>query len=261
MLPRLHLFEFMDLESFPASMRRRMTDCLRDVEAFTGLFNWAVPLIVRLLRGSGRRAIVDLGTGSGGPIVRLYPALVQAGALDELALTDLYPHPEAIASQPGLRYDARSVDASSVPQDLHGMRVLCNSFHHMPPDLAQAVLADAHAAGEPLLVLEALNRDPFAMVASVAVAVMAWVLMPLLRRFDVLTAVLWWLVPIVPVLLVWEGVVSCLRCYTRRELGRMVATLPGATHETGVVQTGFIGARIRWFYLHGRPTEPSASAA
>ncbi len=251
MLPRLHLFEFMDLEFFPASMRRRMTDCLRDVEAFTGLFNWAVPLIVELLGASGRRSIVDLGTGSGGPIVRLFPKLVAAGALDDLVLTDLYPNLEAIVAQPGLRYDPRSVDASAVPNDLHGLRVLCNSFHHMPPDLARAVLADAHAKGEPLLVLEALNRDPFAMVASVAVAVMAWILMPFLQRFDVGSALLWWLVPVVPVLLVWEGVVSCLRCYTRGEFGRMVATLPGATYESGIVQTVFIGARIRWFYLNG----------
>lgn len=258
MLPRVHLFEFMDLESFPASMRRRLTDCLRDVEAFTGLFNWAVPLVVRLLRGSGRRTIVDLGTGSGGPIVRLFPALVQAGALDELCLTDLYPHPEAIAPQSGLRYDTRSVDASAVPRDLHGLRVLCNSFHHMPPEQAQAVLADAHAAGEPLLVLEALNRDPFAMVAAVSVAVMAWVVVPFLRRFDVASALLWWLVPVIPVLLIWEGVVSCLRCYTRRELAQMVSKLPGASHDTGVVQTGFIGARIRWFYLHART--PTAGA-
>lgn len=244
----------MDLESLPASMRRRLTDCLRDVEAFTGLFNWAVPLLVRLLQASGRRSIVDLGTGSGGPIVRLFPALRTAGALDDLTLTDLYPHPEAIGPQEGLRYERRSVDASAVPDDLPGLRVLCNSFHHMPPALAHAVLADAHAAGEPLLVLEALNRDPFAMVAAVSVAVMAWVLVPFLRRFDVLSALLWWLVPVVPLLLVWEGVVSCLRCYTRRELGRMVATFPGARHETGVVQTGFIGARIRWFYLHGAPS-------
>lgn len=177
---------------------------------------------------------------------------MKAGALDELTLTDLYPHPEAIAPQPGLHYDTRSVDASAVPRDLRGLRVLCNSFHHMPPEQAQAVLADAHAAGEPLLVLEALNRDPFAMVAAVSVAVMAWVLVPFLRRFDVGSALLWWLVPVIPVLLIWEGVVSCLRCYTRRELGQMVAALPGATHDTGTVQTGFIGARIRWFYLHAR---------
>lgn len=260
MLPRLHLFEFMDLESLPAPTRQRLTDSLRDVEAFTGLFDSAVPLISGLLASSGRRTLVDLGTGSGGPIVRLFPALRDGGALDEMILTDLHPHPESVSACEGVRYEHRPVDAACVPDDLAGLRVLCNSFHHMRPDVARAVLADAHARGEPLLVLEALNRDPFAIVAATAVAVMAWALGPLKRPFHPFAALRWWLVPVVPVLLVWEGWASCLRCYTQAELRQMAAALPGARYEGGIVRTGFIGARIRWFFVHGQAIAQAAAA-
>jgi hypothetical protein len=248
-LPRVHAWEWMDQPWLPESLRAGLTDSLRGAEALTRLFDHAVPLLTDVLRRHGRRDVVDLAAGSGGPMVRLFPRVRDAGTVDTLTLTDLYPRPEAIAPTDGLRYLPTPVDATAVPPDLRGLRVVCNAFHHLPPDAARALLADAAQQGEPVLVMEALARTPAAMVAAVGVAAMAGLFGPLYRPWRLSRAAACWLVPIVPLLLVWEGLVSCLRCYTPDELTQLSADLgpPGWRWSHGEIRTGFIGAKIRWF--------------
>jgi hypothetical protein len=248
-MPRVQAFEWMDQPWLPEAVRDALTDCLRGAEAFTRLFDHALPLLTGVLRRHGRRDIVDLAAGSGGPMVRLFPRLREASVADTLTLTDLYPRPGAISPSPGLRYLPEAVDATAVPADLPGLRVICNALHHLPPDAARALLADAARHGEPVLVLEALARRPTAMVAAIGVAALAWPLGPLYRPWRASRAALCWPLPIVPLLLVWEGVVSCLRCYTPDELHALAADAgpPGWRWSHGEIATGFIGAKVRWF--------------
>ena len=55
--------------------------------------------------------------------------------------------------------------------------------------------------------------------------------------------------PVLPILIAWDGVVSCLRTYTPDELRRLSAGLDGFTWETGELRTR--GAIVT--YLIGEP--------
>jgi hypothetical protein len=51
-------------------------------------------------------------------------------------------------SQGAITYRSEPVDATKVPNDLPGFRTMFNAFHHLRPEQAHAMLADAVAKGE-----------------------------------------------------------------------------------------------------------------
>jgi hypothetical protein len=249
---RIHAFEFMDQPWLPETVRAGLTDSLRGAEQVTGLYDSALPLLRESLALAGETAIVDLCSGSGGPMVRLFGRLREEGVADALVLTDLYPRPESVVG-PGVRYETSSVDATALPEGLSGIRVICNAFHHFPPAEAKAILHDAWSRGRTVVVLEALAREPLAMVAVTGVGAMAAAGSPFFAPFRLSRVVLSTLIPVIPLLLLWEGVVSCLRCYTSHELMAMTASMPGYRWQSGTLPSWFFGARVRWF--RGVPLE------
>ena len=67
-IPRVHLFELEDLSWFPHIFRRYATDYLSFVEARLQLHRPAGRLLTDLLSRTGSRRIVDLCSGSSGPL-------------------------------------------------------------------------------------------------------------------------------------------------------------------------------------------------
>jgi hypothetical protein len=100
MLRRLQLFELGDLSWFPNVFRRATTRYLRTVVKLFGFpALWAKELAALGPPGGGVFRIVDLGSGSGGPIPSIIPELRRRGYSPEVTLTDLYPNPESFASE------------------------------------------------------------------------------------------------------------------------------------------------------------------
>jgi hypothetical protein len=107
-----------------------------------------VPVLRTMLENSKTSCIVDLCSGGGGPILSLYEILLPDHDQVQFTLTDKYPNINAfqrISSKypSGIRYVADPVDATNVPNDLHGMRIMFNAFHHFPPESARRVLESA----------------------------------------------------------------------------------------------------------------------
>jgi len=98
-----------------------MTDYLRHVERKFGLHRPAMPILERLLEESGAERIVDLCSGSGGPLLDVPAEWAEDGREVPVVLTDLYPHPESLEATadggaPGTaEYRAEPVDAARVP--------------------------------------------------------------------------------------------------------------------------------------------------
>lgn len=89
---RLHLFEWHDQAWFPISLRTAMTSYLTaayEITSFPKL--WASCLSKGISR-DGATEIVDLGSGSGGPVRRVVKELEKCGFKVSVTLTDLYPN-------------------------------------------------------------------------------------------------------------------------------------------------------------------------
>lgn len=186
--------------------------------------------------------IVDLASGGTGPLL---PAL--AGQDVEVVCTDWFPSRRAAElvarHRPSARYLATPVDAAAVPRSLTGLRTVINALHHFSDDDARAVLTDASRAGQPIVVVELLNRHwrDLAMTCVIPLGVLA--VMPFVRpSLGALLAT--YVVPLVPMMVGFDGVVSCLRARRARELLALTTGLDGLAWRVSTEKAGLIDLTV-----------------
>jgi hypothetical protein len=206
-----------------ASWRNFMTDYLRHVESKFQLYRQALEPLQRVLRESGANRIVDLCSGAGGPVAEIVRFWRGEGRNVPALLTDLYPHPEAfqaLREESGglLEYSAEPVDARRVPPDLAGLRTLFNGFHHFRPEQAREVLTDAVRARQPIAIFEVADRRLAAILPLIVVPLFVLLITPMIRPFR-WSRLLWtYVIPVLPLAILFDGLVSYLRAYTPDEL-------------------------------------------
>jgi hypothetical protein len=254
---RVHLFEWEDFSWFPAVLRDAATAYLRRAVEVSGQAAALAPKLQQVLAATGAAQIVDLCSGGAGPTVALARVLGRDAAAVPVLLTDLYPNRPALEeavriSAGAVTYEPEPVDATCVPERLTGMRTLFNAFHHFRPAAATAILRDAVQARQPVAVFELVSRDPPALFGMVLAPLAVLLLMPTIRPVRVSWLILTYLLPLVPLLVLWDGLVSCLRVYSPDELRELVAALPDNDYEWEVGRLA-IGGPARATYLIGRP--------
>lgn len=224
---RFHLAEVAELAWCPRAIRDGLTDYLRWAVHAGDVYAAVAPRLADMLRASESREIVDVGAGGGGPWERLLPRLGEAGVNVRVRLTDRSPNLRAFAqlelsSRGRVRGDQRSIDVRAIPIDLTGARVMFSVFHHCTPDEARAVLGDAARRGIPIALFEATRRDVRALAFTLLVPLVVWIATPTIRPFRWSRLLLTYLIPVIPLVACWDGLVSCLRTYTVDELREMV---------------------------------------
>lgn len=260
---RLHLFELEDQSWFPRVLRDAGTAFLALAARIGGHPEALAPKLVEALRASGEKRIVDLCSGGGGPLGDIVPVLARGGLEIEATLTDFFPNEGAlgrVAARSGGRiaWSRAPVDATRVPRELAGLRTIFNALHHFRPEMARAILADAAAARRPIAVFEVVAREPLAIVGIFLAPLLFALVLPFLRPFRWIWLPLTYLVPVLPLFVLWDGVVSCLRVYSPDELRELVTSLEprhrdAYTWEIGRLPLGATPARAT--YLVGIPRD------
>jgi hypothetical protein len=222
-LPRFQLFELEDLTWFPQTIRNLATDYLHFMDTRFSLHKPVVPVLRAMLEKSKTSCIVDLCSGAGGPILSLYEVLLPDQDQIQFTLTDKYPNIDAfqrLSSQypSGIRYVADPVDATNVPKDLAGMRIMFNAFHHFPPQSARLVLENAVQAQRPIGIFEFVERSLPILVSFMFTPIFVMFATPFIRPF-LLKRLLWtYLIPLVPLACWWDGLISACRAYSVTEI-------------------------------------------
>ena len=236
---RRHLFEFNELPACPEVLRQLVTGSLETITATLRPYSPQTHLLVRAMRSTGAGQFVDLCSGNGGPWFHLARQIErQAGQRVSVVLTDKFPGREAtlrVESTDRLEYLGESVDARSVPERLCGVRTLFNGFHHFRPEDAQAVLQDAVAKGQPIAIFEMLQRNWHTLFQALFLPLSVLAFTPLVRPLTWWRLLMTYVIPVASLLLLWDGVVSVLRCYRPEELRAMTERLDGPLYcwETG----------------------------
>lgn len=258
---RLELHEIHDLAAFPASLRNLTTDAMQALWDFGNTYK---PILGRLLRGlevARTNEVLDLCSGGGGPWLRLArePEL-QSDSGMAVRLTDKYPNLSAFeragAVSSLLHFESSPVDATSIPAQLPGFRTIFSSFHHFGPEAARRILGNAAEHRRGVGVFEMARRSPRTIFMICLIPFIAVCLAPTIRPFR-WSRLLWtWLVPLVPFVLFYDGIVSCLRAYSHEELAQLVAPLraPGYEWQIGEERSGFLPVT----YLIGYPVSTSS---
>lgn len=259
MIPRLHLFEVEDSPLLPSLIRDMMTEYLHWVMDFSGPYDPAAARIASLLRNAGTKRVVDLASGGAGPWPRLLPLVTAVlGATPHVTLTDLHPNHRAFAraersSHGAIRGHRESVDATAVPSSLPGVRTMFTGLHHLTPAQVRALMHDAAVQRQPFVAFELTRRSVGGVLLMLSSLPLVLASAPFIRPFRLERLVLTWLIPILPLFIVWDGVVSALRTHTPDELRALVAEVkvPGYAWEVGDAQSESTPLPVT--YLIGEP--------
>ena len=253
---RHQLAEMHDHPRCPGFLRDLMTDALESLWAHTCAYDAIVPRLSAAMERAGSHQVLDLCSGGGGPWMNLAEKLECArGSPVKVRLTDRCPNRDAfersrVLSQ-RLDFWLASVEAAHVPSELSGFRTMFSTFHHFAPAEARRVLSNAVESGCGIAIFEAARRSPKTVLTLFAVPLLIMALAPAVWPFR--WARLFWtlVVPLVPFLVWYDGLVSCLKTYSHEELKAMTREIDAAGYDwqVGEERSGWLPIT----YLIGYP--------
>jgi len=245
---RLQLFEFLDQSWLPDVFRNAMTAYLAAMYRKTSLPKAWAEQVAEVLRASGQEEIVDLGSGAMGPIQIVIEELGKLGQKAEVTLTDLYPPSRWDHTT---RYWPFPVDARRVPASLSGVRTMFAVFHHFAPADAEAILRDAAAHRRAICVFDATSRTPVSIMGAFLIPIFVLVMTPTVRPRSLLFT---YLLPVLPLMIFWDGLVSQFRTYSPDEMLAMANGLGIPEYEWRSGDLTVPGLPVAMPYLIGQPT-------
>jgi hypothetical protein len=264
-MKRAQLFEFHDLSGFPHNWRNFLTEFITCYIRLFNPYGALAPRLKSLLARLGCRQVVDLCSGASGPVLHMQELLTDGEQYGvEVTLTDKYPNAQAFrqaaARRPGqVNGVEESVDALAVPAELRGFRTLFASLHHFPPALARRILEDAARRREGIGVFEFTERRLQAFLVMLLAPVMVLLLTPFVRPFR-WSRLLWtYVIPVMPLVALWDGQVSNMRTYSLGELRELTQSIEADGYRWEAGQVGYF-PRLRATYLFGYPAaaEPAS---
>jgi hypothetical protein len=254
---RVQFIELHEQPWFPSSLRHQITDALQFGLNLLKAYAPVASLLQSVLDSTRSRSIVDMCSGSGGPWLELSRKLQPAAQAFHILLTDKYPHLGTFqnvraACESRIAFYPDSVDAMKVPGELQGFRTMFTSFHHFPPVEARAILQNAVDARRSIAIFEITRRAPSTIALMFPWTLTLFVCTPLIRPFR-WSRLLWtYVLPIIPLVLLFDGVVSCLRTYRPEELHEMIKQLSGREYQWKVGEHSKAG-QAPITYLIGYP--------
>lgn len=225
-MARLHLFEFEDLTWFPGLWRNYGTDFLQFLSNTTKLYKPAIPILEKGLEKSGSHQITDLGSGGGGGLLWLNEALKKHNPGLKILLTDYFPNIAAFEytkkQSDNIDYIKTFVDARNVPKALTGLRTMFLLLHHFKPEDAKKILQNAVDTKNAIAVFEAQERSFPSLLAMFLSPLSVLFTTPFIRPFKIGRILFTYIIPVVPLFVWWDGIVSALRTYSVKEMKQLV---------------------------------------
>lgn len=225
-MKRIHLFEFEDQSWFPSFIRDYMTDFLQFMANKTGLFNPILPVMEEMMKTSKTDSIIDICSGAGGAIIGLNNDLKKRIPNFNVTLTDFYPNIAAFESVKkqfdNIDYESQPIDARKLPSHLKGFRTQFLSFHHFKPNDALLILQNAVDSENPIAIFEAQERSFASILGMLLSPISVLLVTPFICPFKIGRIIFTYLIPIVPLLICWDGMVSSLRTYSIEEMNELI---------------------------------------
>ncbi|MBL8825859.1 MAG: class I SAM-dependent methyltransferase [Planctomycetaceae bacterium] len=247
----MHLFEFHDLPNVPATIRLTLLDILAFCNGpVRDYYGDLCRTIVHEAETRGLRTVVELGAGTA-PLTMHLAALPAARGL-RLVACDLYPDIEHYRELTKRHPDQVQGIVEPVDFTLRhdwgpGVLLVLNAtFHHIPPELRRQTLAALTQSSDRVLIFEPIQNNLVSMLLALtsffpAIASPLW-----LTRPGILRRVLWcWLVPIAPLMFVWDALVSCLRQWSGERWQTELATIVSPDRKPQIATT-IHSAVVRW---------------
>lgn len=229
-MKRIQAFEFEDLSWFPKNLRNYGTDFLQFGANAFDIYKPVLPLLKQAIGLTGNHTVIDIASGGGGGWIALAKHLVKEYPDVRIFLSDYFPNLEAFKRTKSvfpanIDYIEKPVDAMDVPADLKGFRTQFLSFHHFKPHQAKDILQNAIDRNQPVGIFEAQQRNVKSLIPMLLSPVSVLLMTPFIQPFRWDRILFTYLIPLIPLLVLWDGIVSVLRTYTIPEAREMVSGL------------------------------------
>lgn len=230
---RIQSFEFMDLPLTPRILRDSVVESLGNAMRWSGVCKTAAPVFNEFCENLESDKLLDMCSGSGEPAAVLLDALKGRGdPLPHFYISDLFPvvhqMTEVANKHPGhIDVIETPLDASNVPDvHTHSARMVISAFHHFPPTLAASILKDSAEKGKAIFILEPMTRQGKGAMRMGFYFVLANAINPFVSKKNrVAKGVFTYVIPLIPAMAAWDGLVSILRMYTKEDFATLTESI------------------------------------
>ncbi len=259
-MKRWHLFELEDQKWFPNLLRGLITDLLQYQLTLWEVYKPIIPELKKLIQTTNCNHFIDLCSGSGGALLQIQKTLAQEECQISIILTDKYPNVEAFQkirklSNNQINFCPESIDATSVPNDLKGIRTIFTSFHHFKPVAAKKILQNTVDNKSVIGIFEFTERKLFKMIKLIFLApIMVLVQTPFIRPFKWSRLFWTYVIPLASFIYLWDTIVSHLRTYSTEDLHYMVSEINCENYHWEINKLDLGKLDISVTYLIGQPS-------
>jgi hypothetical protein len=127
-----------------------------------------------------------------------------------------------------------------------------SAFHHFRPEAARAILEDAFRRRLSICIFESGSGTLLGVATMLLVPLNVLAMMPIARPFRWPYLVFTYLIPLLPLIVFWDGIVSMLRIYSPEQMKELTESLraPDYAWEMGRLRVRGIPGGLP--YLIGR---------
>lgn len=244
-MARVHLFEFEDLKWFPKNIRNYMTDFLQFVTNKADFYKDTTPKIIESANYMKTNQILDMASGGGGGWQSLTKSLIASNPEMKIFLSDFYPNHTAFKKLKSqfpntINYINHSVSALDVKDADFKFRTMFLSFHHFKPEDAKEILRNAMINKAGIGIFEGQKRSIEFYIKNFFSPIFVLFATPFIKPFNWGRILFTYFIPLVPLFVWWDGLVSVARTYSVKELEKIAAEIdPNKTYnwDIGIIKS------------------------
>ena len=237
---RIQSFEFGDISSIPKCYHNYLRSLMSLLYEYFKIHKLWIPVIRDFYQSIHSEVIMDPCAGSGHVNFLLEKEFRDEKEI-KFILSDFMTNRAPMFSKkinehrnPRLKYVEKSVDVLNMKEDeLKIPKMFINSFHHFNKEQVSKILSSHARTGTDVLVLEYCRKTFLNFVSIFLGPIIGMLLFPfIVKKEDFLLSFLFvFIISIIPIMLLWDGIVSSLRTYGASDI-REILTSAGIKNFT-----------------------------
>ncbi len=229
----MRLFEFGDLDVIPDYYHVYLRNYLTFFYKLFGYYKLWVPAFSEFIREVDSRKFMECCSGAGEALKLVASELDKKEFEDiEFLLSDIKPHPEFVkkinqSNDLSFRYIDKAIDVTKIEDDFNYPKIFINSFHHLSVEQVEKIFKVNFDQGNEIIVMEYVRNTLMGYLSMLMGPIIVFLTLPFVVRLKhlPLMAIFTYLIPLFPLMMLWDGCVSCLHEYSEKKLTQIVRRL------------------------------------